>query len=277
MEQYSVLMSVYAGEKAVYFREAVRSMMEQSISPDQIVIVKDGCLPSELDNVITELSLLDPDLFTIVSLPENVGLGRALDIGMEKCRNELIARMDSDDISLPLRCEKQLECFWEDETLDIVGTYISEFEEDPQQVRTIRIVPETHDEILKFSRRRQPFNHPTVMYKKSAVLRCGGYGSARRKEDLYLFLAMLNNGCKAKNIAQSLLYYRADKQNLKRRKNWTNCKESIQAFYHNFRYGNSSLVDFCVVFLAELAFFVMPEGVAKVFSDCFLRKKVKPM
>ena len=216
-----------------------------------------------------------PELFTVISLEKNVGLGSALDIGMDACRNELVARMDSDDISVPSRCEKQLARFRDNPQLDIVGTYISEFEDDPAHIRAIREVPVDHREIVSFARRRLPFNHPSVMYKKSAVIRCGGYGQARRKEDLHLFLSMLNSGCIAENIPESLLYYRANTDNLQRRKSWINCRESIQAFYQNFRQGHSSFADLAVVVSAQMLFFLLPASGAQFFSDTFLRKKLK--
>jgi len=273
--KYSVLMSVYHKEKAEYLISSIDSMLTQTAPAEQFVIVKDGPLTPELDEVIQGYVENNPELFTIVALEENVGLGRALDIGMGQCRNEVIARMDSDDISLPTRCEQQLECFVKNPSLSIVGTYINEFIGEPSNVSTMRTVPEAHKDIVKFARRRSPFNHPTVMYKKSEVLRCGGYGGAKRKEDLYLFLSMVNNGCCTKNINEPLLLYRANSDNLKRRKTWVNCKESIQAFYQNYKSGYSDLLDLIVVVVAQVSFFLMPDFLAKVFSDIFLRKKAR--
>jgi hypothetical protein len=181
--------------------------------------------------------------------------------------------MDSDDISLPERCEKQLLCFSEDHDLSIVGTYIREFHTVPNDSLLIRKVPLTHAEIVKFARRRSPFNHPTVMFKASDVLRCGGYGTSGRKEDLELFPAMVNSGCNAKNIPEVLLHYRADSHNLSRRKNWQNCKDSILVIYKNYKRGYSSLGDFIFVSAVQLAFFLMPTPIARFFSDHFLRHK----
>ena len=275
MQKYSVLISVYKNEKAEFFIQSIDSMLSQTAMPEQIVLVKDGPLYRELDDVIETYQAKQPELFTVISLEKNVGLGSALDIGMDACRNELVARMDSDDISVPSRCEKQLARFRDNPQLDIVGTYISEFEDDPAHIRAIREVPVDHREIVSFARRRLPFNHPSVMYKKSAVIRCGGYGQARRKEDLHLFLSMLNSGCIAENIPESLLYYRANTDNLQRRKSWINCRESIQAFYQNFRQGHSSFADLAVVVSAQMLFFLLPASGAQFFSDTFLRKKLK--
>lgn len=271
--KYSILMSVYKKEKVEYLIPSIESMLAQTAPAEQFVIVKDGPLTKELDAVIDGYAEKHPELFTIVPLAENVGLGRALDYGMAQCRNELVARMDSDDISLPERCEKQLQYFRKEPALSIVGSNISEFADDPSVISTVRAVPETHNDIVRFARRRSPFNHPSVMYRKSDVLRCGGYKGAKRKEDLYLFLAMVNNHCYCANIPESLLLYRANENNLKRRKTWINCKESIQAFFKNYQEGHSTLWDFVVVAGGQLCFFLMPVPLARFFSDTFLRRK----
>src|SRR5699024_2389598 len=115
-----------------------------------------------------------PKLFSLIELKENVGLGMALNEGLKACKNELVARMDTDDISLPTRCEKQLHEFLTNPDLSIVGTNTDEFYESPNDIVSSRIVPTKHEDILSFSKRRSPFNHPTVMYRKTDVLNVGG-------------------------------------------------------------------------------------------------------
>src|SRR5690625_3717442 len=110
-EKYSVLMSIYNKENPSYFKESIDSMLSQTLLPEQIVIVKDGPLTKELDAIVDQYDPSESKLFTIVPLDENIGLGRALDVGLKHCRNELVARMDTDDISLPTRCEKQVQAF----------------------------------------------------------------------------------------------------------------------------------------------------------------------
>src|SRR5690625_792372 len=168
-------MSVYEGEKPEYFEASIESMLNQTLMPDQIVIVKDGKLTPALDSVINKYKDDYTGLFTIVTLSENAGLGVALNKGLKHCKNELVARMDTDDISLENRCELQVKEFQKNEKLSIVGTMINEFDVDPNRIISSRVVPTDHNSILKFSRRRNPFNHPSVMYKKSAVQSCGGY------------------------------------------------------------------------------------------------------
>lgn len=271
-KEYSVLMSVYKGENPEFFKGSIESMINQTLKPDEIVIVKDGPITEELEKVIEMYTSKYPGLFTIVPLEKNVGLGMALNAGLKRCRNELVARMDTDDISLENRCELQVNEFIKDKDLDILGSNIDEFHDDMHKIVSSRIVPETHDEIVKFSRRRNPFNHPTIMYKKSSVLKNGGYGNFRRNQDLDLFVRMLNNGCKAKNINQSLLLFRANKDNLKRRKSWEKCRSYIAMMYNFWRNGYSSFVDLIVVALSQVIVFISPPWVLEWISSKYLRK-----
>ena len=271
-KKYSVLMSVYSKEKPSYFTSSIESMVNQSLSPDEIVIVQDGPITDELNEVIRTYELKYPGLFTIVSLDKNVGLGKALNEGLLKCRNELVARMDTDDISLVNRCELQVEEFIKDKNLDIVGSNMDEFYDTPDEVVSSRVVPTDHDEILKFSRRRNPFNHPSVMYKKSVVLENGGYGDFRRNQDLYLFVRMLNNGSKAKNIGRSLLLFRANKDNLIRRKSWEKCRSYIAMIYCFWKRGYSSFIDLTVVAVSQVVIFISPACVLEWISSRYLRK-----
>lgn len=271
-KKYSVLMSVYTKENPEYFKSSIESMVNQTLLPEEIVIVKDGPITLELDKIIDHYELNYDGLFTIVALKENVGLGKALNEGLKKCRNELVARMDTDDISLVNRCELQVGEFIKDKNLDIVGSNIDEFYNTPDKIISSRIVPTDHDEILKFSRRRNPFNHPTVMYRKSSVLRNGGYGDFRRNQDLDLFVRMLNNGCKAKNINQSLLLFRANKDNLIRRKSWEKCRSYISMIYSFWRNGYSSLIDLTVVAFSQIVIFISPTWVLEWISSKYLRK-----
>lgn len=265
-------MSVYYKERPDYLICSIESMINQTKKPDEIVIVKDGELTEELNKVINDFVNMYPGLFTIVCLKNNVGLGLALNEGLKICRNELVARMDTDDISLSTRCELQLKEFERDSDLSIVGTMINEFYDNPSNQIASRIVPTEHNEIVKFSRRRNPFNHPTVMYKKSDVLRCGGYHNYRRNQDFDLFVRMLDNGCKAKNINKSLLLFRANRDNLKRRKSWEKVKSNIQLIYNFWQKGHSGFIDFLVISSIQIIVYISPIWLFDWISKKFLRK-----
>lgn len=275
MDKYSVLMSVYVKENVDYLKQSIESMLNQTVPPEQFVIVKDGPLTPELDETLKQYSNQHPEVFTIVELKENCGLAVALDAGLSHCRNELVARMDSDDISLPERCQKQLERFMENAKLVVLGTNIDEFSETPENIKRSRVVPSEYSEILKRIRRREPFNHPTIMFKKSEVIRCGGYGTLRRCQDFDLFSRMMNMGCYAENINESLLLFRANEDNYKRRKGKKSSEGYMTVMKLNYKRGYCSWTDMLYARTAQFALAVMPTGMMKWVSNTFLRKKKK--
>lgn len=253
---------------------AIDSMLKQTVKPEQFVIVIDGPISNSLENVIIDYSISMPQIFTILRLKENGGLGNALNQGLKLCRNELVARMDSDDISKKYRCEKQLCAFRTNPKLCIVGTQIDEFIDNVDNVVSRRIVPTNQNEIQKFAKRRSPFNHPTVMYRKSIIESLGGYGIYGRKEDLDLFIRCVNSGVKMENLEESLLYYRTSNDNLQRRMTWTNCKEYIQIMnrFRKKKFINCS--DFMYVLFGQLAMFLLPPKIVKWLNESRLRTKV---
>lgn len=198
--KYSVLMSVYKNEIVEYFIQAVESLLNQTIQPEQIVLVRDGGVYEELQNVIDKYVNEYPDVFTYLPLEQNGGLGNALRYGLTYCRNELIGRMDTDDISVPDRFEKQLEFMKNNPDVDIVGGNISEFTNEPTEIVDYRIVPQTHGDICLYLKSRSPFNHVTVMFKKSALEKAGSYESFYLFEDWYLWVKMYLSGAKFANI-----------------------------------------------------------------------------
>lgn len=216
--KYSVLMSVYRKEKPEYLKESIISMLNQTIKPDEIVLVKDGPLTAELDAVIDKFK--SSNLIKVVPLDQNVGLGKALNIGLEKCKNELIARMDTDDISINNRCEKQLELFLKNDNLSVVGTAIAEFIGDPENVVAYKDVKTSHKDILNNIKFRNPINHPSVMFKKNDVLSVGNYKHWNLNEDYYLWLRMAHQGFLFQNINESLVKMRITDETYLRRGGW---------------------------------------------------------
>jgi len=269
---FSVLMSVYKKENPDYLRISLDSIMEQTLKAKEIVIVEDGPLTKELSAIIRQYQRQFPNYINVVPLMKNVGLGKALNCGLEKCKNEIIARMDSDDISKPNRFERQITSFIDFPDLDIVGTWVDEFVGSPQNIISVRKVPETQSEIYDFGKRRSPFNHPTVMYKKSSVKNVGGYHNLRRNQDLDLFGRMLFAGCNAYNIPESLLFFRCNNNLLKRRKSWANTVSYI-ATINNFRkMGYSSSTDLLAVTAGQCFIFCCPPWLQDKLYKKFLRK-----
>ena len=203
--KFSVLISVYCTEKPQYLDRALKSIWdEQLLKPNQIVLVKDGPLTEELENVIEFWKNRVGSIFDIISLELNVGLGEALNIGIKSCIHDLVARMDSDDISLPSRFLDQIKLFKEKTNLDIIGSNVGEFWEE-ESVVAFRMVPMTNEDIIKKSKRKNPFNHPSVMYKKKAVLEAGGPQNFTGFDDYFLWIRMIKNGSKCENIQKVLL------------------------------------------------------------------------
>ncbi len=217
MEKYSVLMSVYVKENPLFFKAAMDSMIHQTVAPEQVVVVKDGPLTAELDSVIAEYEALYPEILTVVVSEVNLGLGKALNLGLSHCRNALVARMDTDDISLPDRCERQLKCFEEDSQIDIVGGDIAEFIDDESNIVGKRQVPKENDEIREYMKKRCPLNHVAVMFKKTAVLDAGGYLDWFWNEDYYLWLRMYLKGAVFANTGTVLVNVRVGREMYQRR------------------------------------------------------------
>lgn len=214
---FSVLMSVYYKEKPIFLNQALTSIYDnQTLKPSQIVLIEDGNLTSELYEIIKIWKNKLGEVLTIIPIEQNVGLGKALEIGINNCKFEYIARMDSDDISASNRFEKQLEVF-KNNDIDICGGWVSEFEGDEKNIYAHRKVPEFHDDIIKFAKFRSPINHPSVMYKKTAVLNAGNYKTMYLFEDYYLWIRMILNGAKFYNIQEPLVNMRAGIGQLKRR------------------------------------------------------------
>lgn len=266
-KKYSVLMSLYKKENPEYLRIAIDSMLNQTVAPDEIVLVEDGPLTDELYAVLDDYPILHR-----IKNEKNLGLGLALNIGLKECRNELVARMDTDDCSKPERCEKQLQRFLEKPYLAIVGSHIDEFVDDISNVISQRIVPTTSEEIYKFAKKRSAFNHPAVMYSKTSVLENNGYADLKRNQDVDLFGRMQFNGYKAENIDEALLWFRSSDELAKRRKSWQNTWSYIATIREFWKMGYSSFIDYAIVGIAQTGMYLMPIKLQNYIYKNFLRK-----
>jgi len=229
-------MSVYCKENPGYLRMAMDSIWNQTIPTDDFILVCDGPLNEGLDAVIRGMEKIHPNDLKVIRLEKNGGLGNALNIGIKHCKHELVARMDSDDISRPNRCERQLKVFAKNPEVSIVSGTVEEFSASIYEIEARRVLPKKQESIIKFAQKRNPFNHPCVMYKKSAIENAGGYQSFYLLEDYYLWVRMLQNGCIGYNIQEPLLWMRAGSDMYKRRSGWRYAK-SQQAL---FRYMKDS-------------------------------------
>ena len=267
--KYSVLMTVYKRDKPFYFKMALDSMINQTVSPDEIVLVKDGPITKSLQDIIDNRKKFTNIIE--VNLNENVGLGLALNAGIKVCKNELIARMDSDDYSLPKRCEKQLQAFMKNEKLDIVGLQVKEFDGNIQNIIGERKVPLTNDQIYKYAKTRDPFNHPTVMYRKSKLLEVGMYGNYRKNQDTDLWIKLLQSNAKCLNLNDDLFRFRFDHNTYKKRKNWLNTKLLIEIRHKAYKDGFCSFYDYIKVLIAQIGIFIIPLCVQEIIYRKLLR------
>ncbi|HBI63489.1 MAG TPA: glycosyl transferase [Lachnospiraceae bacterium] len=270
--EYSVLMTVYGKDNPEYFRKALLSMVKQTKTPDEIVLVKDGPITEELQSVIDKVDKKYPNFIVQVQLPTNLGLGLALNEGIKICKNELLARMDADDISLPGRCEKQVAAFEENPALDIVGCPVIEFIGEPDCRVGKRKVPLDNEAIYQYCKKRDPFNHPTVMYRKSKVVSVGCYGNLRKNQDTDLWIRMLSKGAVCANLPEYLFLFRFDENTYKKRKNWLNTKLLFEIRWRAFRSGFCSFIDFLEIAVAQIAIFTMPVKFQKFIYKNLLRR-----
>lgn len=210
VEHYSVLMSVYYKERAEYLHLSVQSMIAQTVPPEQIVLVCDGPLTPSLDAVIAEYEARHPQLFTVVRLEKNMGIGVALNIGIQHCRNELVARMDADDIAVKERMEMQLAELEKYPQISVLGGQIAEFYDDPSAITGYRQVPISEEEVRRRIKFRNPMNHMTVVLRKSHVLAVGNYQDVPGFEDYFLWTSLTANGCGLRNIKEVCCIVRAN-------------------------------------------------------------------
>ncbi len=275
-EPFSLLISTYGGDDPGFLRAAfVSSVHEQSRRPDEVVLVQDGPVPDELAAEIAHLCDTSPVPVRHVVMPANVGLGPALDNGLEACSHEIVARMDADDISRADRFEKQLPLV--EAGADIVGSGLLEMGSSVDDVVGRRTPPTDPDEIRRVIRFRDPFNHPTVVYRKSAVLGAGGYTDMALMEDYLLFTRMLEAGARPANTAEPLVYYRVGAGAYARRGGRELLRSEL-ALQRRFRdLGITSRGEYLRNVVVRGGYRLVPEGVRKVaYRSLLANRGVRP-
>ena len=226
--KFSVLMSLYHAAQPAFLRECLTSLQAQTRRADEIVMVFDGAISSELEQIVLDFqAALNIHIFR---LPENVGLGKALNYGITHCSYEYIFRMDTDDVAMPNRFEAQCRYLETYPEIGLLGTQIAEFDHNPYHTQTSRNVPLNHHQIIEFSKKRNPFNHMTVAYQKSAVQQAGGYQHHVFMEDYNLWLRMLANGVHAANLPETLVLARTGMSMLERRRGWAYIRSEWQLY-----------------------------------------------
>lgn len=257
--QFSVLMSLYHKEKPEYLNDCFASLAKQTLLADEIVLVFDGEITEELRECVTRWMHCLP--LKIVKLPENVGLGKALNTGLLECSHEIVARMDTDDVCCKERFENQINIFKRDVSVDILGGQILEFENSISNIISKRMVPINNNDIIEFAKKRNPINHMTVMYKKSKIIELGGYKHHLYMEDYNLWLRAIQAGLIIRNINKSIVYARAGDGLLSRRKGLKYIISEFKLFKLKRTIGLSSLINDIIVFMQRVIIRAVPRNI----------------
>lgn len=268
--KYSVLMSLYKKENPEHLEVAIESMLNQTIKPDEIVLVEDGPLTNELYEVLDKYK----DYLHIVKNEKNLGLGLALNVGLKECKNELIARMDTDDIAKSYRCEKQITYLKEHKECSIVGGQIEEFIDNPNNIIGKRIVPCSDEELKEYIKKRCPFNHMSVMFRKKDIIDVGNYEDFFWNEDYLLWIKMALKEKKFANLSDILVTARVGKEMYQRRggKKYFQSEVKLQKYMLNKKMINKKLY-FMNVLKRFIIQIMLPNRLRGFAFRIFARKK----
>lgn len=269
--QFSVLMSVYYKEKIENLKIAIESIINQTLRPDEFIIVEDGPIGNDLHSLIEEYTK-KYNWVKIVKLEKNVGLGLALREGVLHCNYEYVARMDSDDESVSTRFEKQIKFLIENPEIDAIGCNVDEYDEKLQKIITKRVVPETPKEIAKKLKKRNPVNHPTIIYKKQEVIKVNSYEDFPYFEDYHLWAKMIANGCEFYNIQENLYRFRAGASMIKRRGGKKYLRYIKKLEKSLLELGIINVWEYYCNLLKRYFVAIIPNSFRKVIYKIFLRK-----
>lgn len=268
---FSVLMSLYYKEKPSYLDECFKSLHNQTKPADEIIVVFDGPVGNELEAIVERWCDFLP--VKIVRLAENVGLGNALNIGVEHCSYDVVARMDTDDICLPFRFETQLKKFHDDPELSVLGSDVDEFDGDMCVFLGRKLVPYLDGDIKKYLKKRNPFNHMTVVFRKSAIISVGGYQHHMYMEDYYLWLRCASAGYKMQNIDDVLVNVRAGNAMLSRRRGGSYIKSEYLLMKRKMALGLTGVTDGIRYFLLRSIMRLLPVNLLSLVYKNLFRKK----
>lgn len=274
--KFSVLMSIYFKEEPKYLDLCLKSILvEQTLLPDEIVMVKDGKLTRELEKVLSKYDKQFPNIFNFIPLEENVGLGNALQIGLEECSYDLVMRMDTDDICMPGRFEKQIEYMNKNKDVTIVGGFIGEFKETPDEELRLKQMPTSYQDVVKYAKFRNPLNHMTVCFRKKDILEVGNYQPLFYLEDHYLWSRVLVAGKKIENIPEVLVCARIGNGFEERRgnKKYIAGWKKLQKYLYDNKFIN--LFQKMRNLLGMYVFIYVPGDVRSFFYNKILRRKRK--
>lgn len=267
--KFSLLITVYNNDDPIYFEEALHSVcVAQSKIPDQLVLVADGPIDKAINDVIKRYLYIMGNSLTFIQMEENLGQGAALNIGLQSCLHELVARMDADDVARPDRFEKQITYMHQNPHIDLSSGYINEFGKNKKEC--VRKIPLEHDDIIKFSKFRSPINHGACIYKKQKVSAVGGYNNTTQVQDYQLFVDMILAGCQLGNLSEILLDVRIN-DNYSRKAGYKYFIEELNLAREFLKNGHINLIGFAknIVFRGLPRF--LPAGIVSFIYQKILR------
>lgn len=272
MNSLSVVIPTYENDDPDHFSAALNSILDQTVRPDEVIVIGDGPLSAKLEKVIGQFERNYPNVIQLYQLSENRGKGKARQIGVKRANNQIVAMMDADDICREDRFEKQLRFLEDNPDVDVVGSNVTEFSADMEVSYAVRSVPESHDEIAALARYRSPLNQATVMFRKDAVIDAGNYEDVRLLEDYRLWVRLLVNGAKFGNIPESLVHVRAGEDMHARRGGRTYARSEIRMEYDFYRWGFIPLWLATLNAIARVAIRTVPNSVrGSIYSRLFRR------
>lgn len=270
---FSVLMPVYYKENAEHFATAVQSVLEQSLKPNEILIIEDGKLGEELENVVVNIEKTHTDLVRVIRLEENKGIGYVRTLGLKECKYDIVAFMDSDDISRNDRFEKQILFLKENPEIDMVGSWVTEFDREPNNIYSKRVLPTEPNEVYNFAKFRMPVNNNTIMFKKAPIIEVGSYQIATGFEDYEVCGKLLNKGYKIANIPEFLVNMRAGQSMMNRRKGFGYfIKYEYPCMKLFYDIGFINFFEFLRNISLKFPLRIMPDWMRNLIYKKFLRK-----
>lgn len=271
LPKYSVLMGIYDKVSPNILKESIESVLHQTCPPDEFVIIKDGKLTAEQEVLIAAFVEQFPQIIRIVAFEDNHGQGYIYHHTLPELRNEFVTLMDSDDVAVSTKNEKQLQFLTTHPEIDIVGCNIKEFENNIDNIISFRKLPETHVEIERFAHYRCPVIQPSAMIRKKAAMRAGGYVEGRMAEDWDLYIRMLQTGSLFYNLQEVLLYVRISTNFFSRRGGTTMLKRLLHFKYKHYKTGFFSLPEFLIGSMATLFICCIPNSLRTYIYKHFLR------
>lgn len=273
---FSVLISIYYKENPIHFDACMKSIWDdQTLKPTEIILVEDGPLTLELYKSISMWQDRLSQRLNVIKLQKNVGTGKAKNIGLQYCNYEIVSIVDTDDISVSDRFEKQMKCFELDAELVILGGQIIEFIDDISLPSGMRIVPLDNQDLRAYAKKQSPFNNMTISYRKSKILEVGGYRHHLWMEDYNLFLRVIAKGYKVHNLPDTLVYARIDNGMHARRTGLKYIKSEHQLLKLKKELKLQNPIYANILFLVRSAFRLLPSTVLGKIYNTFLRKKVE--